>query len=388
MPDTVLPWKAPDSVFPRRPKGVDFGYVPKGKTRDHLVAVDDLEELRLYVKEHATPLVAVPDFKHLVHPAFVADLDDITAAKDRKGRRRDVKKYGLLTLLFSIPLVLDFDAQQPLAVLSDPWFLFVFIFGIYPLGQVAFDHFRTSKKPEDELEVDAFLRWCDHLACRPLRLLCGALIVVYIAQVIDNRFLAPGGDALQKVVAGRFNTITQGDWVRPLVATVSHGNILHIGFNVIGLFILGRWSNAFFGWWTTCAVLYFSMLSGAGFSLWLPPDGSTVGISGGICGILGWLWGTSRFLDREFPKGFHKLLRGMIIGLTVYGIAGYGFIDNAAHFGGFFGGIILAYLANYFGRLRPYPPEVLPLGTIPGMISALAIATGVVLALVRHLSPV
>lgn len=100
-------------------------------------------------------------------------------------------------------------------------------------------------------------------------------------------------------------------------------------------------------------VFLTTVVTGSLASLYLGSPGSSVGASGGILGCLGFLLVvTSRF--REVLPGFLRvsLIQSTIV-VTIFGLLGSQFIDNAAHAGGFLGGIALGLVMTPVLSLAP-----------------------------------
>jgi membrane associated rhomboid family serine protease len=164
---------------------------------------------------------------------------------------------------------------------------------------------------------------------------------------------------------------------------VLHGNLIHLAFNVGALLFLGmlieRAANRYF----MPLVFLFSAFVGSVFSLYLLPNGTSVGASGGLLGMLGFLAVLGWYHRHTLPPGF---LRSMLISLgmiALMGVVGYQFIDNAAHLGGLVAGGFLGFVL--VPRTGGLPFNVgLPLKTA-GIASAAVIVAVVCMAISRLL---
>jgi membrane associated rhomboid family serine protease len=123
-----------------------------------------------------------------------------------------------------------------------------------------------------------------------------------------------------------------------------HGGILHFWMNFAALESLGRTmeTRAPRAW--VPLVFLLSALAGGAASLALPPDVASVGASGGLLGMFGFLAVMAYRRKRHLPEGFLKGLLINIALIAVVGVAAYRFIDNAAHAGGLLAGLLIGLL--------------------------------------------
>jgi len=138
--------------------------------------------------------------------------------------------------------------------------------------------------------------------------------------------------------------IAQGEWWRLLSATVLHGGVEHIVGNAMSLYILGKASEHAYGTRSMLLIYLASGIAGSVLSAAMGP-GPSVGASGAIFGLMG-------AVMVLFWKHHHQLMvRDKRIGVVVAAWAlftiGTGLvtpmIDNAAHLGGMFGGMAVAW---------------------------------------------
>ena len=175
------------------------------------------------------------------------------------------------------------------------------------------------------------------LAARPPRLtwgLLGCIVAASAFQLVDRR--SSFDDAALVKDATR-----AGEWWRLLTAAYLHGGIWHLWVNVASLRALGPLVEAYAPRSRLPLVWLVSALAGSVASLVLMPHTTSVGASGGIMGLVGYLWMMSRRRPHELPRWLGKGLT-MTIGLNaLLGVLGYGFIDNAAHAGGAIAGALI-----------------------------------------------
>ena len=112
-------------------------------------------------------------------------------------------------------------------------------------------------------------------------LLIGVCLAASIATFATHGF-APDADELARSGGAGIGAIATGACGKLVVANVLHVNILHLGLNVVILWVLGRWLEALAGRMLTGAVILWSMiccsigamivngLSGPRFVIWIP----------------------------------------------------------------------------------------------------------------------
>jgi membrane associated rhomboid family serine protease len=178
--------------------------------------------------------------------------------------------------------------------------------------------------------------------------------------------------------------VAQGEYWRLLTAALIHGGIIHFWFNFGALVAFGRQVEVHAGRAYVSIVFLISAIGASLASLSLT-RATSVGASGGIMGLLGFLLLLHRRRPSWFPPGS---IRGiwLTIGLNgLIGALGFFIIDNAAHLGGFLSGAALGGVLP----LRPgeevhgEAPSPALRGTGVGALAVLAVAA--LFALVRVL---
>lgn len=174
---------------------------------------------------------------------------------------------------------------------------------------------------------------------------CAAVYALTLA--IDYRLL--GDLALMPRAAIFFGanwaplTMEAGQWWRLVTSTFMHANLIHIAINCYALYILGGSVERLVGAPRMWILVVGSGLAGGLASLTFT-GAPSVGISGGVFGLVGAIWAVSRkFSDWLPPQLSRQLKRGAVM-IVVINLA-LGFIipniDNAAHIGGLIGGALI-----------------------------------------------
>ena len=139
-------------------------------------------------------------------------------------------------------------------------------------------------------------------------------------------------------------SIRQGEWYRLVTHMFLHGDIWHLGNNMLVLFCLGNALEHYVGKISYVSVYFLSgILAGLGSVLYNTTGTVSVGASGAVFGVVGamaWLV----LQSRGRLKGFTGSRMIIFILLSVYaGFADQG-VDNAAHVAGLIAGFFLAML--------------------------------------------
>jgi membrane associated rhomboid family serine protease len=155
--------------------------------------------------------------------------------------------------------------------------------------------------------------------------------------------LTPLGDKL--ALYGPY--VAHGDYWRLLSSGFVHFGLLHLGFNMYVLYLIGQPLERYLGSIRFSIVYLVSCLAGSFGALLLSPNALTAGASGAIFGLMGAMF----VLERQ--RGI-ALLGGSIGGLIVINLAitflpGSG-ISIGGHLGGLVAGAASAFVLSGFGR--------------------------------------
>ncbi|HEV7842865.1 MAG TPA: rhomboid family intramembrane serine protease, partial [Pyrinomonadaceae bacterium] len=161
--------------------------------------------------------------------------------------------------------------------------------------------------------------------------------------------------------------INAGQWWRFVTPVFIHVNLPHILVNMWSLWVVGPYVEKLYG---SAKFVFFWVLTGVagvvasyltvrpdmhinsvGRFLFKTMDNPSAGASGALFGLVGVLFVFGIKFRHELPDGFKRafgtgLLPMILINLFI-GYLGRGFIDNAAHLGGFFSGALVALFVHY-----------------------------------------
>ncbi len=223
--------------------------------------------------------------------------------------------------------------MRSIVFLLGVFFLFAGIWGLYEAKRLKFEDFVPNA------ETVEFFRAAEGVSHYYTYIIIGAMAAVYVAEMSagsdENGLRAIGLAGLVKtsVVAGH-------EYWRILTAGVLHGGLLHIYFNSQALFGIGSLVEIVADRARMTIVFLLSIIGGGLLSLANYNDQVSVGASGGILGLLGYLviYGYRR--KHQLPKDFLRSLLVNVLFIAALGVVGYKIIDNFAHFGGFATGAV------------------------------------------------
>ena len=168
-----------------------------------------------------------------------------------------------------------------------------------------------------------------------------ALVACIIAAALTQ--LAVGWEKSAIIAAFDKVLFRQGEYWRILTGSALHANPVHIFMNAYALLSFGKLVELLSNRAHLPIIFLLSAIGGGILSLIFMPGGGSIGASGGIIGLLGYLviysFRRRQFLAREF-------IRSLLINIgimIVFGISLYQVIDNYAHLGGFLTGAAYAF---------------------------------------------
>lgn len=124
-------------------------------------------------------------------------------------------------------------------------------------------------------------------------------------------------------------------WYRLFTVALTHGGLLHLGFNMYALMVLGNPIEAAFGKQKFLIIFFFSLFTGSLTSAYFAsPMSYSVGASGAIFGLFGALAMVGRRIGADVRSV------AVIIGINFAIGFALGGVDWRAHLGGLIGGVI------------------------------------------------
>ena len=127
------------------------------------------------------------------------------------------------------------------------------------------------------------------------------------------------------------------EWYRLITVALTHAGLLHLGFNMYALLVLGNPLEAAFGARKLLLVFFFSLLTGSLTSAYFASATSySVGASGAIFGLFGAMLIVGNRIGAEVRSIYVIIGINFAIGFALGGV------DWKAHLGGLIGGLISA----------------------------------------------
>jgi membrane associated rhomboid family serine protease len=330
---------------------VDHGYVVDGR----LVPCSREQLLRIVETGGVGHVQAVwtPEHPRPVPPAEVPWLFDAFRRRTARSLRAETTSSLLQAAMFA---ALGFYLRgQGDDLDSRILFLLAGVWGILPAIRAAFGVWRLRRaRPEWMTQTLDRARTAMRLfAVRPLATyaLLGSFVLAFLAQ-------GHVGMERSVIAAGLLHdAVRAGEAWRLLTASFLHGNWVHLLMNGYALWALGPLVESLSSRWTLPVVHLIAVLAGMAASLLVTPDGPpSVGASGGLMGLLGFLAVLSWRRRAGLPRGFASAMLTSIALMAVLGFVLREYVDNAAHAGGLVAGVVVALLAVRRGPDLPARP--------------------------------
>lgn len=357
-----LPAWARDDAFPIRPDTGEFGVVDCSNISR---SFESLDELKTYLELSKGRLgwVWTPASDRLVAPEEVPKLARVLKKRRLIFAREDTDYARRSAPLTGIAVVSGlYCLSQGISPFGFPGIEFsvLTIFGfLYFTVRPWWEAWKgrdsakrlTRNQLDDQVPEARFELWMENQ-----RTPFSVLFLVLVVLVGGAQFSNPNlGISEAGLVKSRYFA---GENWRIFTAAFLHGNLIHLILNISALWYLGRRVEILARWPHLAAVFFLSII-GAGWATvsWLPTH-TSVGISGVVCGLLGFLLVFETLHCSLVPRPARRRLGGILVSLIVIGTLGFKFVDNAAHFGGLVTGV--AYACVVFPRSSsPHRPVIL-----------------------------
>jgi len=162
-----------------------------------------------------------------------------------------------------------------------------------------------------------------------IAVICAAYLVQLVVPGLQIDLLLPSFEYLQ----------FSNEWYRLFTVALTHANLLHLGFNMYALMVLGNPLEAAFSKNKFLIVFFVSLLSGSLASSYFAPIlGTSVGASGAVFG----LFGAMAVVGTKIGADIRSI--AVIIGINFFIGFAMGGVDWHAHLGGLIGGAVAAQL--------------------------------------------
>ncbi len=185
--------------------------------------------------------------------------------------------------------------------------------------------------------------------------LIGINVGVFLVQLfmgaelmrLDSGWIYENGVLVSEAVnsSGDIVGVAHGDWWRLITATFLHGSLVHLGMNMLVLWLIGPPVEEYFGHARYLLLYLVSGLAGSAGALILSGGAPTVGASGAIFGIMG----AALVLEWRRIWVFGGQALGLVVVNVIITFAIPG-ISIGGHIGGLIGGGICALAFASFRR--------------------------------------
>lgn len=328
-PKVNAPWES-DDCFPEKPPGHDYGYLEKGKfvgcSREKLIercSGLDLPEIEL---------VWHPETLRLVPVRATVLLKDALRDREHATLKHNAKIAAFNVLVFVVGGLATHHHKEYFVLAV----FFAFFTGVLPLFESWRELRNFDQTDWDSVsQITPYDRYVTWIVTRSTTVTWSLLVLISVLWAIETLT----GTERATLLAGLMKRETwDGQWWRIFTAPLLHGNFPHFLFNASALWGLGRLTEALAGRYRLAIVFAFSAIGGGLFSLFFTYS-SSVGASGGLLGLIGFLLVLGARRRSVLPPGFVRIFWINVALVAVMGIVAHGVVDNAAHLGGFLFGV-------------------------------------------------
>jgi len=162
-----------------------------------------------------------------------------------------------------------------------------------------------------------------------IAVICAAYLAAMFIPSLQSQLFLPSFENLQAT----------NEWYRLFTVALTHGGLMHLGFNMYSLMVLGNPLEEAFGKNKFLIIFFVSLFTGSVASAYFAETYSaSVGASGAVFG----LFGAIVIVGKRIGVDIRSII--FIIGLNfVFGFV-LGGVDWRAHLGGLIGGLVTAQL--------------------------------------------
>ena len=178
--------------------------------------------------------------------------------------------------------------------------------------------------------------------------------IVYLIQLLTS-FLS-GYDIPAYLGLKANELIMAGQYWRFITPIFLHGSILHLGFNMYALHILGRRIERFYGSIRFLGLYLIAGISGNLFSF-LFTISPSLGSSTAVFGLLGaegiFIYQHRKLFGEQFQQALRQIIQVAAVNILIGLSPG---IDNWGHIGGLIGGMAFSWFGGPLFEVQGTPP--------------------------------
>ena len=291
--------------------------------------------------------------------------EEYLAEQKTRIRKRAFWSIGIGVFVISAHLVLFAVADVEFTLLFRSIF---FILGLFALGGgiwgIYYARNLTLKDLIPTPEAIEFARQAEYSTPYFTYVLVGLIVAVTLCQ------MSAGLDESVEIAGFvKPDFWGKGEYWRILTGATLHFGILHIYFNGQALYGFGGLIEFLSNRAHLVIVFVLAIIGGGLCSLFFMPAATSIGASGGVMGLIGYLaiYGYRR--REQLPPDFLKSMLINVGFIAAFGVIAYQIVDNFAHLGGFLTGAIYGFL-QIPRDLQKNPREV---GTVAEMLGYAAL---------------
>lgn len=317
--------------IPDKPANWDYGYVIKGQTIGS--TREDLSK-RLEERGPEISFVWTPETPEPASPEQVPFL----IGAFRRMQVREARNAILVGAAFVGLGVL-------LAIGLEDWTLLYqnifFVFGAVGLTEGIWRYERSRHYTQDDAISDAsaarFAYWLKdkNISGYTITLAAYIVVVIVVQAFVEDSAIESAG--LVKPA------VRNGEIWRLFTATLMHANFTHFWMNFLALIHFSKIVEQTVQRAFVPLVFLLTGTVGSVFSVLLYPNTTSIGASGGLMGLLGFITIAAYFDRTKYPPKYFRQSIQAIVLVGAFGLFGFAFIDNAAHLGGLVGGLLLGW---------------------------------------------
>ena len=187
--------------------------------------------------------------------------------------------------------------------------------------------------------------------------------IVYLTQLLTS--FSAGYDIPAYLGLKANELILEGQYWRLITPVFLHGSILHIGFNMYALHILGRRIERFYGSIRFLGLYLIAGITGNLFSFLFTVSPS-LGSSTAVFGLLGaegiFIYQHRKLFGEQFQQALRQIIQVAVVNILIGLSPG---IDNWGHIGGMLGGILFSWFGGPLFEIQGSPPILKLIDTRP-----------------------
>ncbi len=337
-------WASPD-VYPEKPESSPYGALSR---RGRRCEFENLDALGAHVRSSRDSVEAVwtPEGERMVPPEAVCDLLEPLRERFVDLAESDASDARRTTLIFSLLLIWALYANLANRIMPTESVevglaaILLVLLGLIPWRDARRNRQSARELSKERLEEEEqearFERWLG----KQRKIITGSLIALLVVSGAVQIWVEV--DVSARAAGLDKERYRAGEIYRIFTAPFLHGHGLHWILNVAGLWYIGRRVEALAGWAHLALVFLVSMVAGGAASVQFMPEHASLGASGGLMGLLGFLLVFETLHVRLVPRPTRRRLGAALLVTFVIGFIGYRFIDNFAHAGGLVAGVLYA----------------------------------------------